>query len=111
MLPASPGQVGGVEVSFSFASEEDLKQVLLRGVKAGWKPPQRGIDLCSILLDECQNEAEREPLVDSNGLEWKIAIEMSQLQVPLDSIAIPTAREPSYKYCFVRYQLFKAGKN
>ena len=100
---------GGIELSFSFSNEDDLKLVWVQGLKSGWKLPQCGIDLGCVLTADSQHRSSEELQMDSINLEWKVSIEISQLCVPLESVAIPTAREPSYKYCFVRYRLFKAG--
>ncbi len=43
------------------------------------------------------------------GRWWKFEIRSCGVWIPLDSVAIPTAREPAYKYCFVRYRFFEKG--
>lgn len=98
--------VGAVELSFSFANEGDRKLVVSHGLKMGWKAPKS----CSIDLTfpQMQDRTQNEAMLSGNQ-RWRLEICISGVWLPLGTVAIPTAQQPTYKYCFLRYRFFEKG--
>ena len=72
----------------------------------GWKAPfNYHIESPSLVSREIG--VTREPGLSLEGKQWKFEIKVTGVWVSLDSVAIPTARDPAYKYCFVRYRFFE----
>lgn len=86
-----------------------------RALDTGWTPP-----------DDVLCHADTVPLGPSPGSvvagrgevqaglaevkrQWKFEFGSSGVWIPLDAVTIPTAREPTYKYCFIRYRFFEKG--
>ena len=105
--------VGGVELSISFPNKDDRQMILSSALKMGWKAPQGcSIDLLSLVPASPTEEeigAEEVGLdVGGGGGEerWRLDINVNSLLVPLDAVAmpLPTVKNPTYKYCFLRYR-------
>lgn len=105
--------VGGVELSIFFTNQEDRQLILSSALKMGWKVPNGcGINLPSLVpspVSQTQEEVTgvREVRCSVRGGEgWRLDLNVNSLWVPLDAVAspVPTATNPTYKYCFVRYR-------
>ena len=103
--------VGGVELSISFTNKDDRRMILSSALKMGWKAPQGcSIDFLSLVpaspTEEEEMGAEEVGLDGGGGERWRLDINVNSLSVPLDAVAmpLPTVKNPTYKYCFLRYR-------
>lgn len=115
-LPDTPPleeYVGGVELSISFPNKDDRQMILSSALKMGWKAPEGcSIDLLSLVPALPTGEEEMRAEDVGGGGEgggewmWRLDINVNSLSVPLDAVAmpLPTVKNPTYKYCFLRYR-------
>lgn len=87
--------VGGVELTLSFAREEDRELVLSHAARLGWKPNPTA----ELSIGSCATQQK---------LRFEITID--SLCVSVDDVIVPVNGEPSYKSCFVRYRFFSLGE-
>ena len=106
--------VGGVELSISFPNKDDRQMILSSALKMGWKAPQ-GCSINLLSLVPASPTEEEEIGAEEVGLDvgggggeerWRLDINVNSLLVPLDAVAmpLPTVKNPTYKYCFLRYR-------
>ena len=107
--------VGGVELSISFPNKDDRQMILSSALKMGWKAPKGcSIDLLSLVPASPTGEEEMGAEDVGEGGRggggggegtWRLDINVNSLSVPLDAVAmpLPTVKNPTYKYCFLRY--------
>ena len=106
--------VGGVEVSLSFSSDDERKSILARGLEMGWKPPESNMSGLDELLELYQGgkgrEGEREGGCLRNPVCWRFCVNVTELLVPIETVAIAMLEDPApYLYCFLRYRFFDSG--
>jgi len=97
--------VGGVELSIFFTNQEDRQLILSSARKMGWKMPSLVPSPVSQIQEEVTGVGEVGCGV-RGGEGWRLDLNVNSLWVPLDAVAspVPTATNPTYKYCFVRYR-------
>ena len=108
-----------MEISAAFTKEESREMVITNGLRQGWRVP----DHLSLYLGgalhvppssqlpsgniTCSTEhAQKEKMTSFNRDRIKFEIGISHVTLPLNAVDIPTAPQPTYKYCFVRYRFF-----
>ena len=118
-LPNTPPleeYVGGVELSISFPNKDDRQVILSSALKMGWKAP-KGCSIDHLSLVPASPTGEEVMGAEEVGLDvgggggggeetWRLDISVNSLSVPLDAVAmpLPTVKNPTYKYCFLRYR-------
>lgn len=105
---------GGVEISVAFTNEEIRDLVVSSGLRHGWRPPSPGFFPSTgatpqILVSSRDSGSARrilaeKPCFDGKGIQFEIGISHASLR--LSAVDIPTASQPSHKYCFIRYRFF-----
>ena len=98
--------------------------ILSSALKLGWKAPQGcSIDLLSLVPASPTEKEEigaEEVGLDVGGGEggggekrWRVDINVNSLSVPLDAVAmpLPTVKNPTYKYCFLRYRFMNNSES
>lgn len=96
---------GGVELSVSFSNEADQQTVLSSALREGWKTPTKyGIDMHLF----CPSEVP--PMSSFGGRHFKFELKMDNLWLPVTSVVVSTASEPTHHYCFLRYRFFDKGE-
>lgn len=110
---------GGVEVTIAFTNKEIRDLVVSGGLRHGWRPstgffprgatPQmHGLPLGAGVV--ASGAARREmveegkPCFDGKCVQFEIRI--SHTSLLLSAVDIPTASQPTHKYCFLRYLFF-----
>ena len=119
--PKSVSIIGGVEVSASFSSEEIRDLVVSSGLRHGWRLPSAGFfppaaagaatpQMLQLPLSHLGGSASAwrkmkgKPCFDGNSIQFEIGISHASLR--LSAVDIPTASQPTHKYCFLRYRFF-----
>ena len=116
--------VGGVEVSASFLSEEIRDLVVSSGLRHGWRLPSAGFfpaaaeaatpQMLQLPLSHLGGSAsarrrmKEKPCFDGKSIQFEIGISHASLR--LSAVDIPTASQPTHKYCFLRYQFFNRSE-
>lgn len=111
--------VGGVEVSASFLSEEIQDLVVSSGLRHGWRLPSAGFfpatpQMLQLPLSHLGGSAsarrrmKEKPCFGGKSIQFEIGISHASLR--LSAVDIPTASQPTHKYCFLRYRFFNRSE-
>ena len=104
-----------MELSTAFTNEEGRDLVVINSLKQGWRapddfftnvgiPPQT--QLRSSHHVESAEHVQRKQLPGFVGKSLRFELSISHANLRLSAVDIPTASQPTYKLCFVRYRFF-----
>ena len=105
---------GGVEISVAFTNEEIRDLVVSSGLRHGWRLPDAGffpgatpqlqLPLTTNRGSGSTRKEIEKPCFDGKNIRFEISISHASLR--LSAVDIPTASQPTHKYCFLRYRFF-----
>ena len=108
---------GCVEVSAAFMNEEIRDLVVSSGLRHGWRPPSPGFFPAEATpqmlqlpligsgdIAPARRKMKEKPCFDGKSVQFEIGVSHASLR--LSAVDIPTASQPTHKYCFIRYRFF-----
>ena len=99
---------GGVEISAAFLSDSVRELVVTNALRHGWRAPDGIFSGASPQMQlptrGPTEHAQKKSCLDGKSIGFEISISHANLQ--LSTMDIPTATQPTHKYCFLRYRFF-----
>ena len=107
-----------MELSATFTNEEGRDVVVSNSLRQGWRAPDAFfVDLGTPPQSQVRSShhvgftehAQRKQLPGFERKSLKFELRVSHANLQLSAVDIPTASQPTYKFCFVRYRFFDTG--